>query len=261
MKLCLLALPALVLAQNPHQPLIGDPNAEGESIYRSNCAFCHGVTGKGGRGPDLTGRRNHGDSLADVKRVVQQGIPGTTMPAFANLMDDELDRLAEYVQKFTNAGAATAKLTGDPVAGKRIYDRSGCVACHAINGAGSIYGPDLSRIGAARSSDYIRDSIVKPSADIPQEWEGVTAVLTSGQKVTGIRVNEDTFTLQMRDPSGAFRLFDKGQLASVVNEKKSLMPAYDRLSAADLDNLLAYLDTLRTDIAASGPASKAKGIH
>ncbi len=251
----------LALSAAAQQPHVGDPNPEGDSLYRSNCAFCHGLTGRGGRGPDLTGRRNHGDTAADVKRVVKLGIPGTTMPAFANFMDDELDRIAEYVQRFKATRAATTAVTGDPVAGKRVYDHSGCAACHAILGAGSIYGPDLSRIGAARSSEYIRDSIVRPSADIPVEWEGVTVRTQDGKTVTGVRINEDSFSIQLRDPSGRFRIFDKAEVAKLEASPKSLMPAYDRLPAADLGHLLAYLDSLRSEISASGPAQKAKGIQ
>lgn len=244
-------------------PAVGNPNAEGESLYRSNCAFCHGVTGKGGRGPDLTGKRNHGDTLADVKRVIQQGIPGSTMPAFGNFLDDELDRLAEYVQAFANAGAAsTMKLTGNAEAGKAVYAKAGCKACHAINREGGVFGPDLSRIGAARSPEYIRDSIVKPSADIPQEWEGVIVTTKDGKRVQGIKVNEDTFSIQLRDPAGRFRLFDKtADLKSVEPLKNSIMPSYAKLPQKDLDDLLAYLDTLRATVTATGPANRAKGIQ
>lgn len=253
-----LAMAVSTLAQHPQ---VGDPNAEGESLYRSNCAFCHGVTGKGGRGPDLTGRRSHGDTVNDVKQVIKEGIPGTTMPAFANFADDELARLTDFVQKLSIGGKSTITVNGNAAAGKKIYDRSGCSGCHQIAGQGGIYGPDLSRIGAARSTEYIRDSIVKPSADIPTEWEGLSVIAKDGKKISGLRVNEDTFTIQMRDPSGKFRLLDKADLQTVTYSKQSAMPTYDKLSKTDLDNLLAYLDTLRGAVNASGPATKAKGIQ
>ncbi len=184
------------------------------------------------------------------------------MPAFANFLEDELDRLAEYTNAFANAGADSPPLRGNADAGKGIYAKSGCAGCHAIQSEGSVFGPDLSRIGVARSAGYIRESIVNPSTDIPQEWEGVVAVLKDGRKVQGLKVNEDTFTLQLRDQAGKFRMFDKrAELREVQAAPKSLMPAYAQLSGADLDNLLAYLDSLRANITATGPAKRAKGIH
>lgn len=245
------------------QQMAGKPNPEGEALYRSNCAFCHGVTGKGGRGPDLTGRRNMGSSDAEVKALIKNGIPGTTMPAFGDFAPDDLERLVAFVAHFQQRGGdqARAVAKGDAVAGKRVYQRAGCVACHRVDGAGSIYGPDLTRVGAARSLEYLRESLIKPSADVPQEWHSSTAVMKDGSKLTGIRINEDTFSLQLRDPSGRFRIFDKGELKDVTSDTASVMPAYDKLPAADLENLVAYLYSLRGAIAATGPATKAKGIQ
>jgi cytochrome c oxidase cbb3-type subunit 3 len=260
MKLLSLLFSCALFAQ---QPQMGKPDPEGDALYRSNCAFCHGLSGKGGRGPDLTARRVHGNTDADVSRVIKQGIPGTTMPAFANFENDEVAKLVGYLKSFSQqgGGANAAKLTGDVAAGKLVYQRSGCTGCHKVDGVGSIYGPDLSRIGVARSQAYIAESLAKPSADVPLEWEGVSVTLKDGRKVTGVKVNEDSFTLQMRDPAGKFRFFDRSEVKSVAVETKSLMPAYDRLPKPDLDNLLAYLDSLRGNINASGPATKAKGIQ
>ena len=61
-------------------------------------------------------------------------------------------------------------------------------------------------------------------------------------------MNEDTFTLQLMDTSERVHSLDKKTLKSVRHENRSLMPAYDasRLPSADLDNLVAYLQSLRT---------------
>lgn len=263
-RIALFFIPLALFAQAKKvTPQIGNPIPLGESIYRSNCAFCHGLTGKGGRGPDLTGRRNHGATRADVSRIVKQGIPGTSMPAYGNFETDEVAAVVGHVQKYLDGGgkANARKLAGNAGLGKKVYAANGCAGCHKIEGQGSVFGPDLSRIGAARSAEYLRDSIVKPSADIPPEWEGVTAVIADGRKVQGLKVNEDSFTVQLRDASGKFRSFDKSDLKSVVFDTKSLMPAYDKLAKADLDDLLAYLDSLRATVSASGPATKAKGIQ
>ena len=82
---------------------------------------------------------------------------------------------------------------------------------------GSVYGPELTRIGAGRSAEYIRESIVNPSADIPEEYEGVTVVTRDGKRITGVRINEDTFTVQLRDPSQNFRMFQKDEVREVIH--------------------------------------------
>ena len=110
---------------------------------------------------------------------------------------------------------------------------------------GSTYGPDLTRIGQARPAHYLRESITEPSADIPPQYEGVTVVTRQGTRVQGVRVNEDTFSVQLRDASQKFRSFVKEDVQEVTPVKQSLMPAYKQIPAADLDDLVAYLSSLR----------------
>src|SRR5688572_347145 len=60
---------------------------KGRAIYRSNCAFCHGITGLGGRGPDLVGGTKKTDT--ELRRIIRDGVPGTSMPAFKSLAPEE----------------------------------------------------------------------------------------------------------------------------------------------------------------------------
>jgi putative heme-binding domain-containing protein len=101
---------------------------------------------------------------------------------------------------------------------------------------------------------------VKPSADVPEEFEGVTVVLHDGSRVRGIRINEDTFSIQLRDSAQQIRMFQKDDLREVIHEKQSLMPAYRQLAPADLDSLVAYLASLRGSAEPSADIKKAGGI-
>jgi cytochrome c oxidase cbb3-type subunit 3 len=236
------------------------PVEDGKALYRSNCAFCHGLTGGGGRGPALAqGNFVHGSTAGEIRRVIVEGVPGTNMPAF-HMESAELDRLVDFVQAFSGGSAKHAPIGGNAASGRDVYARSGCAGCHRVAGQGSIYGPDLTRIGAARSSAYIKDSVVNPSADIPEEYEGVTVVTRDGKRITGVRVNEDTFTVQLREPSQKFRMFQKGEVRDVIQEKKSLMPPYASLGKDDLQNLLAYLDSLRGEVKSGADVHQAEGI-
>src|SRR5262249_795649 len=153
------------------------------------------------------------------------------------------------------------KPAGDTAAGELVYARNGCANCHRIGNTGSIYGPDLTRIGAGRSPEYLRESIVDPSVDIADNYGGVTVVTKEGRRGSGVRINEDTFTVQIRKPDQAFALYEKSEVKEVIHETKSMMPAFNRLSAADLQNLLAYLGTLRGPQASGADVNKAGGIH
>jgi cytochrome c oxidase cbb3-type subunit 3 len=234
----------------------------GKSLFRSNCAFCHGVTGVGGRGPSLvTARVAQGISDADLERIIQKGIAGTSMPAFESIDGDDLNKLIGHIRSLSSSGAVAAPVIGDARHGAQVYAANACGACHRVGESGGDYGPNLTRIGGARSTEYIRQSISEPSADIPPEFEGVTIVTAQEKKLTGVRVNEDTFSIQLRLQDGKFALYKKSELKSVSYEKKSPMPAYEKLPAKDLQDLLAYLDTLRGSISAMDDATKAKGIH
>ena len=74
----------------------------------------------------------------------------------------------------------------------------------------------------------------------------VHVITKDGQDVTGIRVNEDTYTIVLRDVGGHFYSFDKTELKTIEREPgKTVMPSYGNLSATDMDNLVAYRSSLK----------------
>jgi len=217
----------------------------GEAIFNVNCAFCHGTDGSGGRGPNLRGSLRIGNLDADIAKVISNGLPGTAMPKFS-LEDDELKSIVMYVQSLRKASPAVAPVDGNALAGKRVYDTQGCSRCHEIGNQGSALGPDLTRIGVARSYEYLKTSIIDPSADIPAEYHAIRIVTQAGKRVQGVWVNEDSFTIQVRLADESFASFDKQTLKEVVHAKQSTMPAY-HLGETDLKDLLAYLSRLTGD--------------
>jgi hypothetical protein len=75
----------------------------------------------------------------------------------------------------------------------------------------------------------------------------VVAVTKDGKHIPGIRLNEDTFSLQLMDVQERFHFFLKEGLREVTYERRSMMPDYDEqvLSEKGLQDLLAYLQSLR----------------
>jgi len=75
-----------------------------------------------------------------------------------------------------------------------------------------------------------------------------------------VRINEDTFSVQVRLQDERFAMFSKSELKSCDDLGVSLMPAYGGLAPADLDDLLAYLSTLR-GARADGSVNHVEGVH
>jgi putative heme-binding domain-containing protein len=221
--------------------------AAGRRIFDAQCAWCHGAGGTGGTGPDL--RRatlRHAATDATLVQIVRNGIPGTEMPSFAiALTETTAWQTAAYVRSLGRTRAAPA--AGNATRGAQLYESSGCGACHIVSGRGGVLGPELTTIGAQRGAPYLRDAIVKPAAAHPPGYLVVRAVPASGPEVRGIRVNEDVFWIHIRDGGGTVHTLQKSELKEVVREiDASLMPSYaERLKDAELDDLIAYLSTLR----------------
>ncbi|MFY9555813.1 MAG: c-type cytochrome [Blastocatellia bacterium] len=240
------------LAKTPaHQDQISKLSADdlsrGEQIFVGQCALCHGIGGTGGRGPALNQPNLHraADNQA-LFRTIKNGIDGTEMPDAWQMTDREIWQVAGYVRSLSRTSAA--KLPGDPSKGKRLYDEKGaCAACHIVSGRGESFGPELTEIGARRSAAYLREALVDPAASVPEGFRIVSVITRDGRTLRGTRVNEDSFTIQLRDSTGAFHSFRKFDLAELKKESRvSMMPAYrDAFSPSELDDLIAYLAGLR----------------
>jgi putative heme-binding domain-containing protein len=254
---------AVRLGAQDKNPFAGDTKAAkvGESQFRANCAFCHGLGARGGgRGPDLTrAQKRHGNSDADLFRTINEGVPGTAMPPNGatqqgvGMTEEEIWQVISYIRSVQ--AKAPAQVVGNAAHGKELfYGNSACSTCHMIRGKGGRLGPDLSTTGSARSTDYLVESVRNPSRrlaqgiseamkEFSQEYETVTVVTADGTKFVGVVLNEDNFTLQMLDTREELRLFQKDKLRSLEKSRESLMPAYDQKTLADKDlqDLIAYL--------------------
>jgi putative heme-binding domain-containing protein len=178
--------------------------------------------------------------------ISRNDIPNTEMPGTFNLPDLEVWRMVGYVRQLSRQGAAEPS-TGDATAGAIAYQNSGCSVCHTVNGTGGFLGPDLTGIGAKRAVRHLRESIVNPNADIPLDYRSVSVTDRAGTTISGIHLNEDEYSVHLRDVSGNLRSFMKSDLAQIALPRQSLMPPFASLPTADLENLVAYLSALRPE--------------
>jgi putative heme-binding domain-containing protein len=103
------------------------------------------------------------------------------------------------------------------------------------------------RVSAAASNIQWRESIVDPNADIPLDYRSVSVTDRSGTSISGIHLNEDEYSIHLRDMTGYLRSFMKSDIAQIALPRQSLMPPFTSLSTVDLENLVAYLSGLRLE--------------
>jgi putative heme-binding domain-containing protein len=236
-----------------------DDLVEGERLYQIHCAGCHGLKGEGGRGtvlaaPNLPRAPTEGALI----NVIARGIPGSEMLG-ARLDGQQVRQVAAWV--LTLGQQPPPPIAGDAGRGEQLYFGKGnCASCHAIKTQGGVSGPDLTEIGLRRGSEYLRKAMLDPEADVPENFSQyrwhtvipdnflqVRVVTKDGRRITGVRINEDTFSIQLRDLSGRIRSFSKSELAELHKDwGKSFMPSYRGVfSMEELDDVVAFLLSLR----------------
>jgi putative heme-binding domain-containing protein len=248
--LFILALPLCAQLPRPdspsdRNPLVGQPDAvlAGAKVFATSCSGCHGANGEGGRGPNLTmGRAIRRLNDRGMFATIRTGVPGTDMPP-TNLPDDDTWRLVAFVRNLS-APANESKLPGDPDAGAAIFfGKGGCADCHMIRGRGGFLGPDLTDAGALHTVPQLRESLLKPNARIADGYQGVTATMQDGAKLSGVARNDDNYSVQILGAKGDLHLLSKADLREVLFQKNSLMPAdyARRLTPDEISNVLAFL--------------------
>jgi putative heme-binding domain-containing protein len=230
-------------ATNPHA---GDRDAirSGMSLYRSRCGDCHGLDASGYRGPDLLAVIAGGATDERLFQTIRRGVPGTEMPA-SNIPDDQVFLLLAYLRNIGTVAPPDAP-AGNVEHGAQIFATQ-CTSCHRVAGRGGRLGPDLTRVGAARSRAALVRELRTPSEFMAPAYETVTLVTKDGQRIRGAKKNEDVFSIQFMDTRERIQGYLKADLQEVIYDKNSLMPAYspERLNDNDLNDLVGYLSTLR----------------
>lgn len=252
-----LVLAIVAIPQRVHAVQAASDVEQGKVLFNNLCVTCHGFEGAGGEGPPLNRPKlAAAPDDASLRRVIANGIPNRGMPRVSFFSENELRQLAGFVRSLARPEEPAPR--GDAQKGREIFNAAGCASCHIVNGQGGSFGPVLTDIGRVRGAQYLRQAIVDPSAALPRgtlpvpargfsEFLPVVVVTRDGREVRGVRINEDVFTIQLRDASNASHSFRKGDVKSIQKETgQSLMPGYaGRLRAVELDDLVAYLSSLR----------------
>jgi len=223
----------------------------GARLYASNCATCHGAGGDAIGGVNLrTGQFKRVSTDLEIMETVIRGVPGTTMPANA-MASTDLVALVTYIRAMKDFGARSVTV-GDAARGKVLFEGKGdCLSCHRVEHRGSYAGPDLSEVGAALSAAALEDKLLDPQATAQPGNRTVHAVTRSGRVVTGRRLNEDTWSVQLIDGSGRLVSLLKSELKQ-YEVQPTTMPSYKTsMTPEERADVVGYLLSLQPQ---RGPA-------
>ena len=238
---------ALAEAQAPlHDSQYADADiAYGVTLYASKCVTCHGTQGDAIGGVNLrSGTFRNAVIDRDLARFIRAGSPAG-MPAFV-LDTAEMDGIIAYLRNM-NAFDTAAVKTGDVARGRALFTGKGaCIGCHRVGAAGSLAAPNLSDVGAVRSAGSLQRSLLDPASQTMPINRPVRVVMKDGTIVSGRRLNEDTYSLQIMDDSEHLRAFVKADLREYTISTTSPMPSYkSTLSGDEIADVLAYLLSLK----------------
>ena len=194
----------------PGQPREGsEPLAPNEvmdfgKLYTENCAGCHGVEGRGGAAIALANPVYL--AIADdatMRKVVANGVSGTSMPAFAEraggmLTDKQIDVITTQVRSrwsrlakvdAANLPSYAPKSAGNVSQGEAVY-KTYCESCHGPNGRGGPQGSAITNDSflALVSDQGLRTFVItgRPELGAP-DWRGnVPGKPMSNQEITDV---------------------------------------------------------------------------
>jgi putative heme-binding domain-containing protein len=120
-------------------------------------------------------------------------------------------------------------------------------------------GPELTAIGRSRSAEYLRQSLLDPAAALPEKFAEyrlvipmpdnflmVRVVTSDGRTIEGVRLNEDPFTIQIRDLRDGLHTLMKSELRQLEKQRRSPMPSFrEKFTPGEIEDVVAYLSTLR----------------
>jgi putative heme-binding domain-containing protein len=218
----------------------------GTRLYNAQCAQCHGPAGDLVAGIDLRlGRFRRVSTDEDLAQVITKGVPGTGMPPFP-LQPPELAGLVAFIRAGFDPLGSTVKV-GDAERGRSIFESKGnCLTCHRVNNSGSLVGPNLSEIGLLRSPAALQRTLQDPTSAMMPINRPVRIIMKNGATITGRRLNEDTYTVQLIDSHERLRSIPKSDMRTYTVETKSTMPSYSTsLTAQELADVIGYLLTLK----------------
>jgi putative heme-binding domain-containing protein len=238
--------------------------ARGSDLFAGSCAigYCHGSEGRASRGPQL---RDRPWDPRHVYAVTRDGVPGTAMPAWKDILPDrDVWAVTAYVMSLSTTKlegqAAVLELSASSVAppvrsaeaqlGHDLFfdltNQKRCGICHRLGAKGAAIGPDLAASAKRKSDDDLLRDIVEPSATVAEGYEQIAVATNNAESVVGVKKEETPGYVKLYDTSSVpppLRTIYRDQIHAVNSLERSAMPADygKRFSAQELRAIVAYL--------------------
>jgi mono/diheme cytochrome c family protein len=173
------------------------------TLYTQNCSGCHGRGGKGGAAIPLSDPVFL--AIADdaaIRTTATMGVPGTPMPAFAQvaggmLTDQQIDAIVAGIRAWAKPDVLrgevlppySAPTPGDAVHGAEVY-ATYCSSCHGYNGQGGAKASSIvdSSYLALVSNQNLRTAVImgRPELGAPDWRNNVPGKAMSPQEISNV---------------------------------------------------------------------------
>jgi len=194
----------------------------GAGVFEQYCSPCHGLKGQGSpRAPQINSKEFFENRLRDLgyagtmeaylTLTIRGGRPVKSDPKWPQnmptwsvdfggpLRNDQIGNVVDFIMSWekdapsvgTEPAAITAVGDTPEERGRSLVEvGAGCIACHTIGGTGGSVGPNLTNVYAEKGPDYIRESILMPSAVIAEGFSDGIMPQTFGQTLTEENIND-----------------------------------------------------------------------
>ncbi|MGE3308676.1 MAG: HEAT repeat domain-containing protein [Limisphaerales bacterium] len=151
----------------------------------------------------------------------------------------------------TNAVQARRYLLrgGDAAEGRKVFyqkEAVQCLRCHKAGGDGGLVGPDLGKIGAEKTREYILDAILEPNAFVAQGFENVMIETNDGEEFAGTLQSESATEVVLNTPDAGVRTVKKSDIADRRRGLSSMPEGLaEILTPRELRDLVEFLAELK----------------
>jgi putative membrane-bound dehydrogenase-like protein len=182
-------------------------------------------------------------SEPDLEKLFK-GYPETVKTSAAPLMASLRKKNESRLSELQAVDAQLKK--GDVGQGRQLFfGKAMCSTCHAVQGQGGDFAPDLTNIGEIRSRHDILEAILYPSASFAREHE-TSKIVTASTTYTGIIKEQLPEAIIITTGPGQRVRVQRSEIKTIEPQNFSMMPPglNKQLTNEELSDLMVYLTSL-----------------